>query len=76
MTKRQAKRLVLALNAVYLLDGAETSCLTEILSEKDIGIYFGVQTKIALSWLKEAKIDYDFDDCSAEGLIKKILSEK
>jgi hypothetical protein len=74
LNKKQMKRIVLAINASYLLDGAETHCVTSRLTDAAIAQYQQVQEKIAYGWLHRAGFTRN-DDLSADGIIDKVLAE-
>jgi hypothetical protein len=58
VNKRQAKRIAIAVNASYILFGADTDSVTELLSEKDIVRFQEAQTEMAWNMLRSAGFDH------------------
>lgn len=58
MNKKQARRIALATNASYLLFGASTDAVTDLLSEDDGRRYEDAQKEMALAMLRRAGFEY------------------
>ena len=72
LSKKQMKRIVLAVNASYLLAGAETDCVTSTLSDSEIRKYERVQAEVAYQMLRRAGFAHPM---SAEEILAKVLAE-
>lgn len=57
MNKRQAKRIALAVEASYILNGAETDAVTDHLSDADINVFHEAQQEMAWEMLRRAGFD-------------------
>jgi hypothetical protein len=57
VNKSQAKRIALAVNASYILFGAETDAVTSVLSAKDIHRFQEAQNEMAWDMLRSAGFD-------------------
>lgn len=57
MNKRQAMRIALAVEASYILFGAETGGLERMLSDKEYDKFKAAQEELAYSMLKRAGFD-------------------
>jgi len=57
MNKQQARRIALAVEASYILLGAETACITDKLSEADAMRFKQAQQEIAWRMLRKAGFD-------------------
>ena len=73
MTEKQLRRAVLAINASYLLLGADTVGFLDLLSEKDQERFERAQEKIAFGMLKRAGFDgpVSYDEIMAELQVNK-----
>lgn len=58
MNKQQAQRIALAANASYLLFGASTDAVTDLLSPVDVRRYEAAQKEIAMSMLRRAGFEH------------------
>lgn len=57
MNKRQAKRIVMATEASYILFGASTDSVTDLLNEKDHTRFCEAQHDLAYELLRRAGFD-------------------
>lgn len=57
MNKQQAKRIALATEASYILHGAETHAVTDLLSDKDGERFRVAQKELAWDMLRKAGFD-------------------
>lgn len=73
ISRTQARRLALALEAYYLLAGAESACLTDHMGDADRALYNGVVRQQAFVWLRQAGLDEKPD--SVAEMAQKILGE-
>jgi hypothetical protein len=73
MNKRQAFRVALAVNANYILQGAETACITERISEDDGRRFSEAQEQMALGMLRRAGLPEDARYWQADEILDAII---
>ena len=72
MTKQQARRIALAIEASYILFGAETGCIYELLSEKEYEKFKVAQEELAYSMLKKAGFT---EALNADDIVRIVMGE-
>ena len=71
MNQRQAMRIALAVEASYILLGAETSCVTDNLSDADGERFKRAQKEMAWSMLKRAGFE---EPMNADEIVSAVLN--
>lgn len=70
MNKRQARRIALAVNASYILFGADTVAVSDKLSDADWLRYCDAQNQMALEMLRKAGFE---SPMNAEEILERVL---